>query len=114
VDDLLDMRGTAVIGKNRGDDLREGKLTLPVIRAVAVATTEERAFWTRVVARGDVSDADVERARAIMAAQGALEAARAEAGAWVARAKAALGRLPAHPLREMLEDLADYVVARDA
>jgi octaprenyl-diphosphate synthase len=114
VDDLLDIEGTAVIGKNRGDDLREGKLTLPVIRAVAVAGEEERAFWTRVIARGDVVDEDVERARAIMTAHGALEGARAEAEAWVARAKAALERLPEHPLREMLGDLADYVVARDA
>ncbi|MBP1807193.1 polyprenyl synthetase family protein [Rubellimicrobium aerolatum] len=113
VDDLLDIEGTAAIGKNRGDDLREGKLTLPVIRAVAAADGEERAFWTRVIARGQVEDADVERARALMERHGALESTRAEAELWVARAKAALARLPEHPLREMLADLADYVVARE-
>ncbi len=113
VDDLLDIEGTEAIGKNRGDDLREGKLTLPVIRAVATASGEEQAFWTRLLARGEVGEGDVERARDLMERHGALDSARAEAEAWVARAKAALDRLPAHPLREMLADLADYVVARE-
>ena len=113
VDDLLDIEGTDAIGKNRGDDLREGKLTLPVIRAIAQASEEERAFWTRTVGRGQVGPDDVEQARAIMERHGALASTRAEAEAWIARAKSALDRLPAHPLREMLADLADYVVARE-
>jgi octaprenyl-diphosphate synthase len=113
VDDLLDIEGTDAIGKNRGDDLREGKLTLPVIHAVAAASEEERAFWTRLLARGEVGEGDVDRARALMERHGALLSARAEAEAWVARAKAALGQLPAHPLREMLRDIADYVLARE-
>jgi len=113
VDDLLDIEGTEAIGKNRGDDLREGKLTLPVIRAIAGADAEERAFWERVVARGQVEDGDVERARDLMERHGALASTRAEAEAWVARAQAALGRLPEHPVRELLADIADYVVARE-
>jgi octaprenyl-diphosphate synthase len=114
VDDLLDIEGTEAIGKNRGDDLREGKLTLPVIRALACADAEERAFWARVVGRGQVEEGDVERARDLMERHGALASTRAEAETWVGRAKAALMRLPEHPLREMLSDLADYVVAREA
>ena len=117
VDDLLDIEGTAAMGKNRGDDLREGKLTLPVIRALAAAggaDGTERAFWTRVLARGEMQDADVDRARALMEAHGALASARAEAEAWVERARAALERLPEHPLREMLAEIAGYVVAREA
>jgi octaprenyl-diphosphate synthase len=113
VDDLLDIEGSQAIGKNRGDDLREGKLTLPVIRAIAAASEEERAFWTRSLVRGDVGDGDVERARAIMERHGTLDDARAEARAWVARAKDALAGLPDHPLRTTLADLADYVVARE-
>ena len=113
VDDLLDIEGTQAIGKNRGDDLREGKLTLPVIRAIAAASEEERAFWTRSLVRGDVGDDDVEHARAIMERHGTLDGARAEARAWVARAKDALAGLPDHPLRTTLVDLADYVVARE-
>ena len=49
---------------------------------------------------------------ALMARHGAMEAARTEALAWAAQARAALTVLPEHPLRQMLEDLADYVVAR--
>ena len=113
VDDLLDSEGTEAIGKNRGDDLREGKPTLPVIRALARASDEEREFWRRVVGRGQVEEGDVERARDLMERHGALASTRAEAEMWVARAKDALQRVPEHPLREMLADLADYVVARE-
>jgi octaprenyl-diphosphate synthase len=47
-----------------------------------------------------------------MARHGAMEAARAEALAWAERARLSLALLPAHPLRQMLHDLADYVVER--
>lgn len=112
-DDLLDYGGSdAVIGKNTGDDFRERKVTLPVIRAVARATAEERAFWVRVIEKGDQGPGDLDEARRLMRAHGAMEGARAEALRWSAAAKAALAPLPDHPLREMLTDLADYVVAR--
>jgi octaprenyl-diphosphate synthase len=113
VDDLLDYGGTdAGIGKNTGDDFRERKVTLPVIKAVARADAEERAFWVRVIEAGDQREGDLETARAIMARHGAMAAARDDALAFAGRARAALGGLPAHPLRGMLEDLADYVVER--
>lgn len=113
VDDLLDYGGTdAAIGKNTGDDFRERKVTLPVIKAVARATPDERAFWVRVIERGQQQEGDLAQARAIMARHGAMEAARAEALDWAVRAKAALAVLPRHPLRDMLTDLAGYVVAR--
>ncbi|MCL7463810.1 polyprenyl synthetase family protein [Phaeovulum sp. NW3] len=113
VDDLLDYGGTAeVIGKNTGDDFRERKLTLPVIKAVALADTEERAFWTRVIEKGDQRDGDLNHALDLMRKHGTLEATRTESVAWADRARAALAPLPDHPLRGMLDDLADYVVAR--
>ncbi|NAZ37645.1 polyprenyl synthetase family protein [Rubellimicrobium sp. CFH 75288] len=113
-DDLLDIEGDAGIGKNRGDDLREGKLTLPVIRAIAAADEGERAFWRRVLGRAEVAEGDVDEARTLMRRHGTLASARAEADAWAARARDALDGLPDHPLREMLLDLADYVVTRAA
>ncbi|MCT8331015.1 polyprenyl synthetase family protein [Albidovulum sediminis] len=113
VDDILDYGGaTEVIGKNVGDDFRERKLTLPVIKAVAKATPSEREFWRRVIEKGDQQDGDLEQAMALMDRHGTIASARTDAMDWASRAKAALEALPPHPLRAMLSDLADYVVSR--
>ncbi|MEM1361886.1 MAG: polyprenyl synthetase family protein [Pseudomonadota bacterium] len=113
VDDLLDYGGSsAVIGKSVGDDFRERKLTFPVIRAVAAATPEERAFWSRVIEKGDQKEGDLEHAMGLMVKHGALEASRDEAITWASRAKTALSELPDSDFRAMLLDLSDYVVSR--
>jgi octaprenyl-diphosphate synthase len=112
VDDLLDYEGSDATGKNVGDDFRERKLTLPLIKAVANADAKERAFWVRVIERGQQRHGDLEQALDLLAAHGALRAARADAISWADRAKAALGVLPASPIRDMLVDIADYVVER--
>ena len=113
VDDLLDYGGTTeAIGKNVGDDFRERKLTLPVIKAVAKADEQERAFWSRTIEKGDQRDGDLEQALTLLARHGAMDAARADALAWAAKAKDALRVLPEHPIRDMLTDLADFVVSR--
>ncbi len=57
VDDVLDYGGTtAELGKNTGDDFREGKITLPVILAYRRGSDEERAFWKRAIEEGQSSD----------------------------------------------------------
>ncbi|WP_149587486.1 polyprenyl synthetase family protein [Tabrizicola flagellatus] len=112
-DDILDYGGSdAVIGKNTGDDFRERKLTLPVIKAVAKADAEERAFWERVIEKGDQRDGDLARALAILRRHDSIAASRDAALAWSARAKAALVNLPVHALRDTLSELADFVVRR--
>ncbi len=111
-DDLLDYGGTQAIGKNIGDDFREGKLTLPVIRAIAAADAEERAFWARTIGKGRVEEGDLDRALALFAAHGTLASARATALDWAGRARGALAACPEGPIRDMLGDLADYVVER--
>ena len=112
-DDLLDYSGTsAQIGKNTGDDFRERKVTLPVIKAVAKATPEQRAFWTRVIEKGDQRDGDLDHAMMLLTETGGLQAARDEAFVWAEKARQALTVLPDHPLRQTLSDLADYVVSR--
>ena len=112
-DDLLDYGGSAaVIGKNTGDDFRECKVTLPVIKAVAQADATERAFWVRVIEKGQQSAGDLAQARLLMQRHGAMQAARDTALAWAATARAALAAVPEHPLKVVLGDLADYVVAR--
>ncbi|HHB81655.1 MAG TPA: polyprenyl synthetase family protein, partial [Aliiroseovarius sp.] len=111
-DDLLDYWGGAATGKNIGDDFRERKLTLPLIKAVALADAQERAFWVRAIEKGHQEEGDLDHALALLTRHGALAATRQEALAWTERAKAALTPLPDHPVKEMLRDIADYVVAR--
>lgn len=112
-DDLLDFQGdSAKTGKNVGDDFRERKLTLPIIKAVAAGGDHDRVFWKRVIEKGDQVDGDLEHAIRLMNQHGALEATRDDAHAYANRAKAAILTLPDHPIRAMLHDLADYVVSR--
>mgnify|MGYP000016846632 CR=1 FL=1 len=113
VDDLLDYQGdTKATGKNVGDDFRERKLTLPVIKAIAQANDDERTFWKRTIEKGDQREGDLDHALALLNAHGTLEATRQDALAWTGKAKTAMQALPDHPVRQMLIDLADYVVER--
>jgi len=113
VDDLLDYQGdTGATGKNVGDDFRERKLTLPVIKAVAKADAEERAFWTRTIEKGRQDEGDLDHALALLRKHDTLTATQRDAREWAEKAKTALAPLPAHELKDMLIDLADYVVSR--
>ena len=112
-DDLLDYGGRgATLGKNVGDDFRERKMTLPVIRALAAGDAAERAFWARTIGKGRQEAGDLDRALAILHARGALSSTHDAAVAYADRARAALAALPAGPLRDDLADLAEFVVER--
>jgi len=113
VDDLLDYQGdTKATGKNVGDDFRERKLTLPVIKAVAKADDAERAFWEKTIEKGKQDEGDLEHALTLLNKHGTLEATRQDALEWATKAKSAIAHLPEHEIRTLLTDLADYVVAR--
>jgi len=113
VDDLLDYGGaTASLGKNTGDDFRERKLTLPVIKAIAKGNAEERLFWERTIEKGRQEDGDLEHAMVLLNKHDVLEETRLEALAWAETAKKALNKLPDHELRGLLADVADFVVSR--
>jgi len=113
VDDLLDYGGSAdSLGKNTGDDFRERKLTLPVIKAVARANDAEREFWSRVIEAGDQQEGDLEHAMALMARHDTLGATKNDAILWANKAKAALAGLPSGEIHTLLTQLADYVVGR--
>ena len=112
VDDLLDYSGTDATGKNLGDDFRERKLTLPVIKAIKVADEAEKVFWHRCITKGEQAGNDLDQALEIMRRHGTLETTRLQAIDWSNRAKQALEPLPPSDIRDMLADLADYVVGR--
>lgn len=113
VDDYLDYSGTSGnLGKNTGDDFRERKLTLPLIKAVAAADATERAFWKRVIEDGKQVAGDLDHAHELLARHDALAATRADAIRWSGQAKAAIADLPDSKIRRLLTGVADYVVAR--
>jgi octaprenyl-diphosphate synthase len=114
VDDALDYSGDAgTLGKNPGDDFREGKATLPLLLAMA-RTPGEREFWVRTVDRRDQAEGDFERARELMRQTGALSATLDLAQGYAESAKAALADFGANAWRPALEDLADFAVLRRA
>jgi octaprenyl-diphosphate synthase len=112
-DDILDFAGdTAKTGKNVGDDFRERKLTLPLIKAIAAGGDGDRDFWVRTIEKGKQEDGDLEHAVQLLNKYGALEQSRQDALGWSTKAKEALDTVPQGELTDMLCDLADYVVSR--
>src|SRR5215211_7518483 len=74
VDDALDYGGkSAKLGKNVGDDFRDGKITLPVVLAFRRGNDAERAFWSRTLEQGEIGDGDLDQAIALMSRHRALE-----------------------------------------
>ena len=111
MDDVLDYSGDAdVIGKSLGDDLAEGKMTLPLIRALAVGNAEEIATIRHAIEGGGLTDfapvvATLERT-------GALSYARERAAVASLAAARCLEGLPPSPCGETLLHLADFAVDR--
>jgi octaprenyl-diphosphate synthase len=114
-DDALDYVGdSADLGKNPGDDFREGKATLPLLLAMQRTGASEREFWVRTVDRRDQTPADFDRARELIRQTGALQSTLDLAAAHAASAKAALSEFPPNLWRPALEALADFAVRRRA
>ncbi len=72
----------------------------------------ERAFWVRTIEKGKQEDGDLEHAMKLMAKYNTLEETRLKALDWANTAKAALAPIPESELRNLLEELADFVVSR--
>ena len=113
VDDSLDYGGfETALGKSVGDDFREGKMTLPVIRAVQEADKEAAAFWHRVIVDRQQADVDFEMAVSLLRKTGALDSTMDLARQYSRQARAALDVFEKSAWRDALQDLADYVVER--
>ncbi|MGJ8559866.1 MAG: polyprenyl synthetase family protein [Litorimonas sp.] len=113
IDDALDYDGQqSALGKSLGDDFREGKMTLPVIRALGKATEAETAFWRKVIVEREQDDLDLQRAISILKRTDALEETIQMARRFSVEAIEAMDVFEASPLRDCLQNLAAYVVSR--
>jgi len=113
IDDVLDYSGdAAAIGKSLGDDLAEGKPTLPLIRTIACGTPAQADTVRRAIVDGGRDD--FPQVLAAVRATGALEYARAVATREAERARAALQALPVSEYRDSLLELASFSVVRQS
>ncbi|WP_296577378.1 polyprenyl synthetase family protein [Phreatobacter sp.] len=113
VDDALDYGGKAQkLGKNTGDDFREGKITLPVVLAFRRGSEQERAFWKKVLVEGNIADGDLETATGFMARHGALADTIERARHYGDMAKDALALFPDSAMKDALVQAVDFCISR--
>jgi octaprenyl-diphosphate synthase len=113
VDDAIDYdTGTADMGKDRGDDFREGKMTLPVILAYARGSGEERKFWEDAIAGFRTEDADLTHATQLIRKHDAIAATRERARHFAQRACDALSIFPDGRARAAMVEAAQFAVSR--
>jgi octaprenyl-diphosphate synthase len=113
-DDLLDLLGDpARTGKPLGTDLRDGRVTLPLIHALRAADAADRALIRATLSQPEIGEAGVAAVAAAVARHGGFDAARCAAVERAERALTHLAPFPPGPHRDTLERLARYVVGRD-
>jgi len=113
IDDMLDYSAhQATLGKNVGDDFREGKITLPVILAYRRGTNEEREFWRRTLEETDQKDGDLEHAMELLKKYRTLEDTADRARHYGAIARDSLGIFPDGPAKAALLDVIDFSIQR--
>jgi len=113
VDDAIDYDSdTAEMGKGKGDDFRDGKMTLPVILAYARGNDEERRFWQEAIAGFRAEDEDLAHAVRLIAKYDTVSATRERARHYAQRAIDAIAGFPAGPARAAMAEAAEFAVAR--
>ena len=113
IDDALDYGGSsAKLGKNVGDDFREGKITLPVVLSFRRGAPLEREFWKRALERGETEAGDLENALAIMKKHRAIEDTIERARHYGKMARDALELFPPSPWKHALLDAVEFAVQR--
>ncbi len=113
VDDALDYSGdSAHLGKSVGDDLREGKITLPVILSFRRGSESERRFWTKTMVDGNVEPGDLEHAIGLMKRHKAIEATLERARSFGAVARDALAIFPERAEKAAMQQVIEFCVHR--
>ncbi len=112
-DDLLDYVGSEeVLGKNIGDDFKEGKVTLPLIKAISKSSKEEKRFWEEVINKGMQKSSDLEHALLLMRQHDVFDETRSEAIKWSKKARNYLDIFPESKTKVILQELTYFVVER--
>jgi octaprenyl-diphosphate synthase len=113
VDDAMDYDSAAgEMGKSRGDDFREGKMTLPVILAYARGNEDERGFWRDAIGGHRTADADLAAAVGLIHRYDAIDATRERARHFAQRAIDAIALFPAGAAKDAMTEAAEFAVAR--
>ena len=113
IDDVIDYSSdVTTMGKGRGDDFRDGKMTLPLILAYARGAKADRAFWQAAVTGERTSDDDLSHAVALMRSTEALSDTIDRARHYGRRAIDALGPFPAGKAKTALTDAVEFAIAR--
>jgi octaprenyl-diphosphate synthase len=113
VDDALDYGGVSSrLGKNIGDDFREGKITLPVVLAFRRGSDAEREFWRRTLERGEATDTDLDHAIGLMVKHRAIEDTIGRAHHYGAIARDALALFPDSEMKAALAGAVEFCIAR--
>lgn len=112
-DDLLDyLQDTSVLGKTMGADLREGKVTLPVIHALQQVGPEQKQWMSNLIRKRDFTTAEFQKLVGLLEKQGSIEYTRQCARSHVVAAKTALDAFRPSSMRSLLQDVAEYTTVR--
>ncbi|MEO3998401.1 polyprenyl synthetase family protein [Mesorhizobium sp. CAU 1732] len=113
IDDALDYGGdTKSLGKNVGDDFREGKVTLPVILSYRRGSASEREFWKAAIENDRTDDDSLDRARGLMTKHNAIGDTIGRARHFGEIARDALAPLKATPQKQAMLDVIDFCISR--
>jgi len=111
IDDLLDyLSDSETMGKNVGDDLAEGKATLPLIHSMRVGSDEDRDLIRQAIRKGGLDD--LSPVLDIVKRNGSIDYSRAKAAEEIDKAKNAIANLPETSFKETLNQIADLAIAR--
>ena len=111
-DDALDYIGSENLGKEIGDDFKEGKITLPVIICIEKSDNDEKIFWKKTIEDLNQTDLDLGKALALIKKYNAIEETISLANQFASEAIDALGTFPHSEAKLALESLAQIAVNR--